>query len=57
MGEASGRDDGTGRAFQTRDRWGHIGATNNWIAADNHGHHRVGFSGAGRCGLVSGSGR
>jgi hypothetical protein len=27
-----------GRAFQARDRWGHIGATNDRIAADNNGH-------------------
>jgi hypothetical protein len=27
IGVGSGRDDGTGRAFQARDRWGHIGAT------------------------------
>ena len=27
IGVASGWDDGTGRAFQARDRWGHTGAT------------------------------
>jgi hypothetical protein len=27
IGVASGQDDGAGRAFQARDRWGHIGAT------------------------------
>ena len=27
IGVASGRNAGTGRAFQARDRWGHIGAT------------------------------
>jgi len=29
-----------GRTFQTRDRWGHIRATNDRTAADNHSHRR-----------------
>jgi hypothetical protein len=38
IGVASGVERLPGRAFQARDRWGHIGATNDRIAADNSGH-------------------
>jgi hypothetical protein len=37
IGVASGVERLPGRAFQARDRWGHIGATNDRIAADNSG--------------------
>lgn len=37
-GQASRVDGRAGRAFQARDRRGHIGATIDRIAADNHGH-------------------
>ncbi|HKF88981.1 MAG TPA: hypothetical protein VKB85_13035 [Propionibacteriaceae bacterium] len=43
IGVASGWDDGTGRAFQARDRWGHIGATPDRTAADNTGKQRSGI--------------